>query len=146
MEVARALGGVLSNYGAPGKRTKNGRDVVEDKPGGPGNSISPSRLEEVAPDLSSPYLCPTTMASFKALRPTLRQVTSSLSPALAFRRCLHERVPLPYALEAGVAPFLSPSALQTVAVDWQQGVLTRLNELVRGAFGLVVVGRMGRGS
>lgn len=73
------------------------------------------------------------MASFRALRPTLRQATSSLSPAFAFRRCLHERVPLAYSLEAGVNPFLSPSALKTVAVDWQQGILSRLNELVRGA-------------
>ncbi|SGY20521.1 BQ5605_C016g08082 [Microbotryum silenes-dioicae] len=48
------------------------------------------------------------------------------------RRNLHQRVPLPYQLEQGLEPFLSPTALKTIAVDWQQGVLTRLNELVRG--------------
>ncbi|SCZ88080.1 BZ3500_MvSof-1268-A1-R1_Chr2-1g04175 [Microbotryum saponariae] len=48
------------------------------------------------------------------------------------RRNLHQRVPLPYQLEHGLEPFLSPTALRTIAVDWQQGVLTHLNELVRG--------------
>lgn len=45
---------------------------------------------------------------------------------------MHSRVPLPYAIDQGLDPFLSPNALRTIAIDWQQGVLTRLNELVRG--------------
>jgi Fe-Mn family superoxide dismutase len=72
------------------------------------------------------------MATFRSLRPLLR-TPAALSAPTAFRRHLHERVPLAYALEGGVGSFLSPEALQTVAVDWQQGVLERLNELVRGA-------------
>ncbi|KAK4049488.1 hypothetical protein OIO90_005439 [Microbotryomycetes sp. JL221] len=45
---------------------------------------------------------------------------------------MHQRVPLPYELEQGLEPFMSAQALKTTAVDWQQGVLSRLNELVQG--------------
>ncbi|GAA5889743.1 hypothetical protein JCM16303_005364 [Sporobolomyces ruberrimus] len=47
------------------------------------------------------------------------------------RRSVHHRVPLPYKLDQGLEGFLSPNALKTIAIDWQQGVLDRLNELVR---------------
>lgn len=50
------------------------------------------------------------------------------------RRLAHRRVPLPYDAEHGLPGFLSPNALRTVAVDWQEGVLARLDELVRGQF------------
>ncbi|POY74672.1 Fe-Mn family superoxide dismutase [Rhodotorula taiwanensis] len=48
------------------------------------------------------------------------------------KRFAHRRVPLPYDAEHGLPGFLSPNALRTVAVDWQEGVLNRLDELVRG--------------
>ncbi|GAA6063328.1 hypothetical protein JCM10212_003914 [Sporobolomyces blumeae] len=60
------------------------------------------------------------------LRPTL---ASSWAPS---RRFVHHRVPLPYQLDEGLPGFLSPLALKTVAVDWQEGVLSRLSDLVRG--------------
>ncbi|GAA5887009.1 hypothetical protein JCM3774_005130, partial [Rhodotorula dairenensis] len=57
---------------------------------------------------------------------------SLLAAALQQKRFAHRRVPLPYDAEHGLPGFLSPNALRTVAVDWQQGVLARLDELVRG--------------
>ncbi|KAK4046528.1 hypothetical protein OIV83_005980 [Microbotryomycetes sp. JL201] len=48
------------------------------------------------------------------------------------RRSVHQRVPLPYEIDNGLQPFMSAQALRTTAVDWQQGVLSRLNELVQG--------------
>ncbi|GAA5983569.1 hypothetical protein JCM11641_007287 [Rhodosporidiobolus odoratus] len=74
------------------------------------------------------------MASLRSL-PTARVLSrpsSALSSSLPSFRSLHQRVPLPYTTEQGIPGFLSPSALRTVAVDWQQGVLDRLNTLVRG--------------
>lgn len=48
------------------------------------------------------------------------------------RRSLHERSALNYRLEKGLGDFMSPAALRTVAVDYQQGLLGRLNEEVKG--------------
>ncbi|GAA5970923.1 hypothetical protein JCM3765_007852 [Sporobolomyces pararoseus] len=61
----------------------------------------------------------------------LRTGAPSSSIRIGGRRFVHHRVPLPYQLEQGIPGFLSPNALKTVAVDWQQGVLDRLNDLVR---------------
>ncbi|CCM04022.1 uncharacterized protein FIBRA_06179 [Fibroporia radiculosa] len=47
-------------------------------------------------------------------------------------RCIHERKPLPYAIEEGMGNFLPPETLKMVAVDYQQGLLDRLNDQVRG--------------
>lgn len=47
-------------------------------------------------------------------------------------RGLHQRRALLYNLEDGLGEFLPPPALKTIAVDWQQGLLERLNEEVRG--------------
>ncbi|GAA6038212.1 hypothetical protein JCM8097_005796 [Rhodosporidiobolus ruineniae] len=74
------------------------------------------------------------MASLRAL-PTARALArrpAALAALPSSSRRLHQRVPLPYAPEHGIPGFLSPEALNTVAVDWQQGVLDRLNSLVRG--------------
>ncbi|KAK2466383.1 hypothetical protein APHAL10511_002025 [Amanita phalloides] len=46
-------------------------------------------------------------------------------------RGLHQRRALLYELEDGLGEFLPPPALKTVAVDWQQGLLERLNEEVK---------------
>ncbi|BGP40205.1 hypothetical protein JCM10450v2_004184 [Rhodotorula kratochvilovae] len=77
------------------------------------------------------------MASLRALplaralaRPAAALPAASSAPAS--RRALHHRVPLPYDAEQGIPGFLSPNALRTIAVDWQEGVLSRLNDLVRG--------------
>ncbi|KAF8076041.1 manganese superoxide dismutase [Lyophyllum atratum] len=47
-------------------------------------------------------------------------------------RNLHQRIPLPYPIEGGLGDFLPPPALKTVAVDYQEGLLQRLDEEVRG--------------
>ncbi|GAA5875714.1 hypothetical protein JCM5296_005593 [Sporobolomyces johnsonii] len=57
---------------------------------------------------------------------------SSFASSSSARRQLHQRVPLPYNVDQGIPGFLSPNALKTVAVDWQNGVLDRLNQLVKG--------------
>lgn len=64
---------------------------------------------------------------------TTRRAGKLSASAAPSRRALHQRVPLPYPVENGVGKFLSKDALNTVAVTWQQGVLDRLNQLVKGA-------------
>ncbi|KAG8734635.1 hypothetical protein FRC12_018437, partial [Ceratobasidium sp. 428] len=46
-------------------------------------------------------------------------------------RHLHVRRELEYPLENGLGDFLTPEGLKTVAVEWQEGLLDRLNEEVR---------------
>lgn len=46
-------------------------------------------------------------------------------------RNIHSRRPLPYAVEDGLGVFLPPDALRTIAVDWQEGLLDRLNAEVK---------------
>lgn len=48
------------------------------------------------------------------------------------RRCIHQVRPLPYDVNQGLGSFLSPAALRMIAIDYQQGLLTRLNEQVKG--------------
>ena len=67
-----------------------------------------------------------------AARPTLVAASLLRATTGVQTRFAHRRVPLPYDAEHGLPGFLSPNALRTVAVDWQQGVLARLDELVRG--------------
>jgi hypothetical protein len=50
------------------------------------------------------------------------------------RRAVHTRTPPPYELDNGLPPFLSEKALKTVAVEYQEGLLSRLNDVVRGEF------------
>ena len=64
----------------------------------------------------------------------------------SLRRAIHSRVPLDYPLEAGVGTFLSPKALKTVAVDWQEGVLNKLNTLTRGTSALERLGGWHQGA
>ncbi|KAL7282034.1 hypothetical protein ACG7TL_003501 [Trametes sanguinea] len=47
-------------------------------------------------------------------------------------RALHKRKELSYPIEGGLGKFLPPHALQMIAVDYQQGLLDRLNDLIRG--------------
>lgn len=52
---------------------------------------------------------------------------------LTLRRNLHTRNPLPYDIDNGLGDFLTPQALRMVAIDYQQGLLDRLNEQIQGA-------------
>jgi len=47
-------------------------------------------------------------------------------------RNLHSRRPLKYPIEEGLGDFLPPEALKTIAVEYQEGLLERLNDEVRG--------------
>ncbi|KAF8528923.1 Manganese/iron superoxide dismutase [Hysterangium stoloniferum] len=51
---------------------------------------------------------------------------------LQSRRCIHQLRQLPYNIENGLGDFLSPEGLKLIAVDYQQGLLSRLNEQVKG--------------
>ena len=57
---------------------------------------------------------------------------STLFPWSIPRRTIHVRVPLPYEVEDGMGDFLSPAALKVIAEDYQQGLLDRLNEQIKG--------------
>ena len=57
---------------------------------------------------------------------------SSLLPWSISRRTIHVRVPLPYKVEDGMGNFLSPAGLKVIAEDYQQGLLDRLNEQIKG--------------
>ncbi|KAH9843730.1 uncharacterized protein C8Q71DRAFT_11812 [Rhodofomes roseus] len=47
-------------------------------------------------------------------------------------RKYHERKALPYPIENGLGKFLSPASLKVIASDYQNGLLDRLNDQVRG--------------
>lgn len=75
----------------------------------------------------------------RALRASMLSVssTSRLSNPVAWYlprqlSSLHQRRALEYPLENGLGKFLSAEGLKTIAVDWQEGLLDRLNEEVRG--------------
>lgn len=77
--------------------------------------------------------------SLKSLKPprASRLCSSTQAPRWSTRR-LHLRSPLKYRIDEGLGEFLPPPALKTVAVDYQQGLLQRLNEEVRGEFVVLV--------
>lgn len=47
---------------------------------------------------------------------------------------LHQRRELEYPIENGLGDFLTPEGLKAIAVDWQEGLLKRLNEEVKGMY------------
>lgn len=67
---------------------------------------------------------------------TQRSAKAACSACLAtsFKqyRGVHSIPILSYNVDAGVKPFLSPTALHGTAIEWHQGNLDRLNDLVRG--------------
>lgn len=68
----------------------------------------------------------------RVVRSSSRLRACQLRPTLA--RNVHDvRLP-PYKIEDGLGDFLSPDALRGIAVDYQEGLLQRLNELVRGGW------------
>ena len=52
-------------------------------------------------------------------------------------RNVHKRIPLPYSIKDGLGRFLPPAALQTL-VEYQDGLLSRLNEEVRGTSSTII--------
>lgn len=71
--------------------------------------------------------------SFRAR--TLIQRGSKLRPAtspVALRRWLHQPLPSHLDVSKGLGDFLTPEGLRMIAVDWQHGMMERLNDLVRG--------------
>lgn len=52
-------------------------------------------------------------------------------------RDLHTLPPYPFPVENGLPNFLSPKALNTIAVEYQGGLLARLNDEVKGGLCLV---------
>lgn len=73
---------------------------------------------------------PVNMASCLRLVSTNSRPSSVLKSRLGTRN-VHRRIPLPYPINGGLGKFLPPPALQTL-VDYQDGLLSRLNEEVRG--------------
>jgi hypothetical protein len=61
----------------------------------------------------------------------LRASESRVWSTTAIRHA-HTRRQLPYAISEGLGDFLSADALQVLAVDYQEGLLQRLNEQVKG--------------
>ncbi|KAF9202591.1 hypothetical protein BGZ49_007264 [Haplosporangium sp. Z 27] len=69
------------------------------------------------------------------LRSALRlhkSIASPLAASFRARARLHTVPELPYTVEAGVTPLLSPSALKIIYSDHQVGLIDRLNELIAG--------------
>jgi hypothetical protein len=62
-----------------------------------------------------------------------RCLSSSITlKAQAATRAVHTRPNLPYDISGGLKPFLSSQALRGTAVEWHQGNLNKLNDLIRG--------------
>ena len=60
------------------------------------------------------------------------RVTSVCARSCRIRsRALHQRKELSYPIEEGLGTFLPPAALKMIEVDYQQGLLDRLNDQVR---------------
>ena len=89
---------------------------------------------------SAARLAARSLRSASVVRPPARPAVGALGAPSA--RTIHVRVPLPYKSEDGLGDFLSPSALKVIAEDYQQGLLDRLNEQIRGA--LFCLGGNGR--
>jgi len=68
-----------------------------------------------------------------ARRPT--RPSGSFRLASVTVRNVHQLQQLPYSIENGLGGFLTPEALRVIAVDYQNGLLERLNDEVRGAQG-----------
>ena len=61
-------------------------------------------------------------------RSTVRVASKTCPP----RRRIHTRNELPYKIDDGLGNFMSPRTLRMVAVEYQQGLLDRLNQECRG--------------
>ncbi|CDO74139.1 hypothetical protein BN946_scf185043.g189 [Trametes cinnabarina] len=103
----------------------------------PTATVTPSNILQPLARVPVPTLASSTMSS-SALRlasSTSRAARLALVRTQACRvpsRALHRRKELSYPLEGGLGKFLPPHTLQMIAVDYQQGLLDRLNDLIRG--------------
>lgn len=64
-----------------------------------------------------------------------RRLPKAVAVHRAARRSLHTPLPLSslsFNVDAGLKPFLSPATTRMLAVEWQEGLLDRLNEYVAG--------------
>ena len=73
---------------------------------------------------------PENMASCLRLVSTNSRTSSVIKSRCGIRN-FHKRVPLPYPIADGLGDFLPPAALKTL-VEYQDGLLSRLNDEVRG--------------
>ena len=74
------------------------------------------------------------MVSF-ALRLTASTSRAARAASRTYRiqsRALHQRKQLSYPVEEGLGSFLPPHSLKMLAEDYQQGLLDRLNDQIRG--------------
>lgn len=65
--------------------------------------------------------------------PTLSRLLRSSPRCADGIRTIHSRLGLPYKVEEGMGKFLNPAGLKMIAEDYQQGLLDRLNDAVKGA-------------
>lgn len=117
------------------------RERVRTRRGVMGRAGKPETRFEIRGRQRVGRVCTLTMHSVRRVALASRRVATSsaaksATPALraqwTARRCLHVRRALPYAVEDGLAPLFTPEALQTIGVEYQQGLLDRLNEEIRG--------------
>ena len=89
-------------------------------------SLATARCTKIT---SAARLAAHSLRSASVVRPPARPAAAVGAPC----RTIHVRVPLPYKIEDGLGDFLSPEALKVIAEDYQQGLLDRLNEQIKGA-------------
>ena len=82
---------------------------------------------------SAARLAAHSLRSASVVRPPARPAAAVGAFGVPSCRTIHVRVPLPYKIEDGLGDFLSPEALKVIAEDYQQGLLDRLNEQIKGA-------------
>jgi hypothetical protein len=102
-----------------------------------GTAFSPSVMHRLARSLVTAAGCSKSTSAATRLaanwqRSAAARSTPTSLPWSTSRRMIHVRVPLPYEVEDGMGDFLSPAALKVVAEDYQQGLLDRLNEQIKG--------------
>lgn len=92
--------------------------------------LSSSSLSSMASTLLRVYSYSAHRAARLSAAPALTHLKRTW---LTSKKHLHTLNPLPYDVDAGLGDFLTPRALRMVAVDYQQGLLDRLDEQVKGA-------------
>lgn len=68
------------------------------------------------------------------LSASTRAARRSTHRSSVWSRCLHTRRELSYPIEGGLGDFLPPATLKMIAVEYQQGLLDRLNDEVKSTF------------
>ena len=97
----------------------------------PSPLVHPSRALPPVP-LSAFFLLEMSGLGLRLAASTSRTVRVASPSCRIQSRALHQRKELSYPIEEGLGTFLPPAALKMIAVDYQQGLLDRLNDQVRG--------------